>query len=201
LNKKGGKMNPQTISDQDLIGNYLAGHHPSLEQLIRRHKSRVFAYILMIVKEKDLAEDLFQDTFIKVINTIRSGQYKEEGKFIQWVMRIAHNLIIDYFRKSKRIPLVENSDEYDIFERIRIPVESVEEQLITDQIHKDVKKLIEFLPKEQKDVLIMRHYGDMSFKDIAEVTNVSINTALGRMRYALINLRKLVKDNQVILTI
>jgi len=194
-------MNPQTISDQDLIGNYLAGHHPSLEQLIRRHKSRVFAYILMIVKEKDLAEDLFQDTFIKVINTIRSGQYKEEGKFIQWVMRIAHNLIIDYFRKSKRIPLVENSDEYDIFERIRIPVESVEEQLITDQIHKDVKKLIEFLPKEQKDVLIMRHYGDMSFKDIAEVTNVSINTALGRMRYALINLRKLVKDNQVILTI
>lgn len=194
-------MNPQTISDQDLIGNYLAGHHASLEKLIRRHKSRVFAYILMIVKEKDLAEDLFQDTFIKVINTIRSGQYKEEGKFIQWVMRIAHNLIIDYFRKSKRIPIVENSDEYDIFERIRIPVESVEEQLITDQIHKDVKKLIEFLPKEQKDVLIMRHYGDMSFKDIAEVTNVSINTALGRMRYALINLRKLVKDNQVILTI
>jgi RNA polymerase sigma-70 factor (ECF subfamily) len=194
-------MNPQTISDQELIGRYLAGHHPSLEKLIRRHKSRVFAYILMIVKDKELAEDLFQDTFIKVINTIRSGQYKEEGKFIQWVMRIAHNLIIDYFRKSKRIPIVENSDEYNIFDRVRIPVDSVEERIITDQIHKDVKKLIDFLPREQREVLIMRHYGDMSFKDIAEVTNVSINTALGRMRYALINLRKLVKDNAVILTV
>jgi RNA polymerase sigma factor (sigma-70 family) len=194
-------MNSQAISDQELIGRYLAGHHLSLEQLIRRHKNRVFAYILMIVKEKELAEDLFQDTFIKVINTIRSGQYKEEGKFIQWVMRIAHNLIIDHFRKAKRIPMVENSDSFDIFERVKIPVESVEDILVTDQIHKDVKRLIEFLPKEQREVLIMRHYGDMSFKDIAEVTNVSINTALGRMRYALINLRKLVKENDVILTV
>ena len=194
-------MNSQAISDQDLIGRYLAGHHPSLEKLIRRHKNRVFAYILMIVKEKELAEDLFQDTFIKVINTIRSGQYKEEGKFIQWVMRIAHNLIIDHFRKAKRLPMVENSDDFDIFDRVRIPVESVEDILVTDQIHKDVKKLIEFLPKEQREVLIMRHYGDMSFKDIAEVTNVSINTALGRMRYALINLRKLVKENDVILAV
>jgi RNA polymerase sigma-70 factor (ECF subfamily) len=154
----------------------------------------------MVVKDKELAEDLFQDTFIKVINTIRSGSYKEEGKFIQWVMRIAHNLIIDYFRKSKRIPVIENRDEYDIFEKIRIPVESVEERLITEQIHMDVKKLIEYLPREQKEVLIMRHYGDMSFKDIAEVTNVSINTALGRMRYALINLRKLVHEKEIILT-
>jgi RNA polymerase sigma factor (sigma-70 family) len=194
-------MNSQAISDQELIGRYLAGHQPSLEKLIRRHKNRVFAYILMIVKEKELAEDLFQDTFIKVINTIRSGQYKEEGKFIQWVMRIAHNLIIDHFRKAKRIPMVENSDSFDIFDRVKIPVDSVEDILVTDQIHKDVKKLIEFLPKEQKEVLIMRHYGDMSFKDIAEVTNVSINTALGRMRYALINLRKLVKENDVILVV
>jgi len=154
----------------------------------------------MIVKDKELAEDLFQDTFIKVINTIRSGSYKEEGKFIQWVMRIAHNLIIDYFRKSKRIPIVENKDEYDIFDKVRIPVESVEERLITEQIHLDVKKLIEYLPQEQKEVLMMRHYGDMSFKDIAEVTNVSINTALGRMRYALINLRKLVHENEIILS-
>ncbi len=194
-------MNSQAISDQELIGRYLAGHHPSLEQLIRRHKNRVFAYILMIVKEKELAEDLFQDTFIKVINTFRSGQYKEEGKFIQWVMRIAHNLIIDHFRKAKRIPMVENNDAFDIFERVKISVESVEDILVTDQIHKDVKKLIEYLPKEQREVLIMRHYGDMSFKDIAEVTNVSINTALGRMRYALINLRKLVKENDVILAL
>jgi len=193
-------MKAHVISDQELIGRYLAGHQSALENLIHRHKNRIFAYILMIVKDKDLAEDLFQDTFIKVINTIRSGQYKEEGKFIQWVMRIAHNLIIDYFRKAKRIPIIENSDEYDIFDKVRIPVESVEEVLITEQIHRDVKKLIEYLPKEQKDVLVMRHYGDMSFKDIAEVTNVSINTALGRMRYALINLRKLVKEKEVILS-
>ncbi len=193
-------MQAHVISDQELIGQYLAGFESALEKLIRRHKNRVFAYILMVVKDKELAEDLFQDTFIKVINTFRSGQYKEEGKFIQWVMRIAHNLIIDYFRKAKRIPIIENNDDYDIFDKVRIPVESVEEQLITEQIHRDVKKLIDYLPKEQKEVLVMRHYGDMSFKDIAEVTNVSINTALGRMRYALINLRKLVKEKEVILT-
>ncbi len=194
-------MQAQVISDQELIGKYLAGYEPALEKLIRRHKNRVYAYILMVVKDKELAEDLFQDTFIKVINTFRSGQYKEEGKFIQWVMRIAHNLIIDYFRKAKRIPIVENNDDYDIFDKVRIPVESVEEQLITEQIHRDVKKLIDYLPSEQKEVLVMRHYGDMSFKDIAEVTNVSINTALGRMRYALINLRKLVKEKDVILSV
>jgi len=194
-------MQAYVISDQELIGNYLAGHESALEQIIRRHKNRVFAYILMVVKDKELAEDLFQDTFIKVINTFRSGQYKEEGKFIQWVMRIAHNLIIDYFRKAKRIPIIENNDDYDIFDKVRIPVESVEEHLIMEQIHRDVKKLIDYLPREQKEVLVMRHYGDMSFKDIAEVTNVSINTALGRMRYALINLRKLVKEKDVILTV
>ncbi|MCX6240591.1 MAG: sigma-70 family RNA polymerase sigma factor [Bacteroidetes bacterium] len=189
------------VSDHELINAYIAGQHSALEKLIHRHKSRVYAYILMVVKDKELAEDLFQDAFIKVINTIRSGQYKEEGKFIQWVMRIAHNLIIDHFRKSNRLPLIENSNEYDIFEKVRIPVESVEEMMITEQIHKDVKKLIEYLPKEQKEVLVLRHYADMSFKDIAEMTNVSINTALGRMRYALINLRKLVKENDVILSV
>jgi len=194
-------MKAHVMTDQELISRYLAGHQSALEKLIRRHKNRIFAYILMIVKDKDLAEDLFQDTFIKVINTFRSGQYKEEGKFIQWVMRISHNLIIDYFRKAKRIPIIENNDDYNIFDKVRIPVESVEEVLITEQIHKDVKKLIEYLPREQKEVLVMRHYGDMSFKDIAEVTNVSINTALGRMRYALINLRKLVKEKEVILTV
>jgi RNA polymerase sigma-70 factor (ECF subfamily) len=194
-------MNAQPVTDQELIGRYLAGNQSSLEKLIHRHKNRIFAYILMIVKEKELAEDLFQDTFIKVINTIRSGSYKEEGKFIQWAMRIAHNLIIDHFRKSKRIPTIENRDDFDIFEKVRIPVESIEERIITEQIHKDVKKLIDYLPKEQREVLIMRHYGDMSFKDIAEVTNVSINTALGRMRYALINLRKLVDEKNIILSL
>jgi RNA polymerase sigma-70 factor (ECF subfamily) len=194
-------MNAQAVTDQELIGRYLAGSQSSLEKLIHRHKSRIFAYILMIVKEKELAEDLFQDTFIKVINTIRSGSYKEEGKFIQWAMRIAHNLIIDHFRKAKRIPVIENRDDFDIFEKVRIPVESIEEKIVTEQIHKDVKKLIDYLPKEQREVLIMRHYGDMSFKDIAEVTHVSINTALGRMRYALINLRKLVDEKNIILSV
>jgi RNA polymerase sigma-70 factor (ECF subfamily) len=155
----------------------------------------------MVVKDKQLADDIFQDTFIKVINTVRSGAYKEEGKFIQWVMRIAHNLIIDYFRKSKRIPVVENdNDDFDIFDTIKFTDPSIEEQMITDQIHDDVRKLIELLPPEQKEVLFMRHYSEMSFKDIAEQTDVSINTALGRMRYALINLRKLIKEKNVILT-
>jgi RNA polymerase sigma factor (sigma-70 family) len=148
----------------------------------------------MSVKDKQLADDIFQDTFIKVIKTIRSGAYKEEGKFIQWVMRIAHNLIIDYFRKAKRIPLINNDNsEFDIFDTIKFTDPSIEEQIITDQIHEDVRSLIELLPAEQKEVLFMRHYAEMSFKDIAEQTDVSINTALGRMRYALINLRKLIK--------
>jgi RNA polymerase sigma-70 factor (ECF subfamily) len=189
------------ISDSVLIVNYLDGNQNSLEQLIHRHKNRVFAYILMVVKDKQLADDIFQDTFIKVINTIQAGSYKEEGKFIQWVMRIAHNLIIDYFRKSKRLPVIDNDNsEYDIFDTIQFTDVSVEDKMILDQIHRDVRELIEHLPKEQKDVLYMRHYSDMSFKDIAEHTDVSINTALGRMRYALINLRKLIEEKKVILT-
>jgi len=147
------------------------------------------------------ADDIFQDTFIKVINTIRAGSYKEEGKFIQWVMRIAHNLIIDHFRKSKRIPVIDNDNsDFDIFDTVRITDESVEDRMVIEQIHRDVRELIEYLPPEQKEVLMMRHYADMSFKDIAEQTDVSINTALGRMRYALINLRKLIKEKEVILT-
>jgi len=194
-------MKAQIPLDKELISSYLNGNQVSLERLIQRHQNRVFAYILMVVKDKQLADDIFQDTFIKVINTVRSGAYKEEGKFIQWVMRIAHNLIIDYFRKSKRIPVVENdNDDFDIFDTIRFTDPSIEDQMITDQIHDDVRKLIELLPPEQKEVLFMRHYSEMSFKDIAEQTDVSINTALGRMRYALINLRKLIKEKNVILT-
>lgn len=195
-------MKAQKISDKELIGRYLNGDHNSLERLISRHKNRIYAYIVMIVKDKDLADDLFQDTFIKVINTLRSGSYSEEGKFLQWVMRIAHNLIIDYFRKSNRIPVIDNSknEEFNIFDTIEITDKSVEEQMITDQIHKDVRQLIELLPTEQKEVLYMRHYAEMSFKDIAEVTDVSINTALGRMRYALINLRKMIAEKNIVLT-
>lgn len=190
------------ISDRELVADYLSGNLSSLEKLIHRHKERIYSYILMIVRDTELADDLFQDTFIKVINTLNSGTYKEEGKFIQWVMRIAHNLIIDHFRKSRRIPVVDNnSDEFDIFDTIGITDPCMEEKMITDQIYEDVRKLIDYLPKEQREVLVMRHYSDMSFKEIAEVTDVSINTALGRMRYALINLRKLIKEKDVILTV
>jgi RNA polymerase sigma-70 factor (ECF subfamily) len=195
-------MKAHAISDRELIANYLKGNQNALEKLIHRHKNKVFAYILMIVKDKQLADDIFQDTFIKVINTIKAGSYKEEGKFIQWVMRIAHNLIIDHFRKSKRMPIVDNNhDDFDIMDTLRYTDPSVEEEMVTKQIHRDVRTLIEYLPPEQKEVLYMRHYYNMSFKDIAEQTDVSINTALGRMRYALINLRKLVKENNVILSV
>ena len=195
-------MKAQVLSDKELIGRYLKGDHNSLERLIHRHQNRIYAYILMIVKDKDLADDLFQDTFIKVINTIRAGSYNEEGKFLQWTMRIAHNLIIDHFRKSNRMPIFDNSknEDFNIFDSINITDKSIEEEIITDQIHKDVRKLIELLPPEQKEVLYMRHYAEMSFKDIAEVTDVSINTALGRMRYALINLRKLIAEKNIVLT-
>jgi RNA polymerase sigma factor (sigma-70 family) len=194
-------MKAAIISDQELIGKYLDGNEGSLEKLINRHKRKVYAYIIMVVKDDQLADDIFQDTFIKVINTIRSGSYKEEGKFIQWVMRIAHNLIIDHFRRAKRIPVISNSNEdFDIFDMVRITDPSIEEQIILDQIHEDVRSLIELLPDEQKEVLMMRHYSDMSFKEIAEATDVSINTALGRMRYALINLRKIVKEKNLILS-
>lgn len=195
-------MKANVISDKLLINKYLDGDQISLEKLILRHKNRVFAYIIMTVKNRQLADDIFQDTFIKVINTIKAGSYKEEGKFIQWVMRIAHNLIIDYFRKCKRIPVVDhNNEDFDIFDTLKISDYSIEERLVIDQIHQDVRNLIEYLPDEHREVLYMRHFADMSFKDIAEQTDVSINTALGRMRYALINLRKLIEENEMILTV
>ncbi len=193
-------MNDHFKSDQELVRQYLEGDHASLEALIRKHQSKIFSYIMLIVKERHLAEDIFQDTFVKVINTLKAGAYNEEGKFLPWVMRIAHNLIIDTFRRAKRMPMVENSEEYDIFETLRLFDQTIEDKIIIDQIHKDVKMLIEYLPQEQKQVLKMRHYDELSFKDIAELTNVSINTALGRMRYALINLRKLVDEKSIILT-
>lgn len=195
-------MESAIISDHDLIIKYLNGDHNSLEKLIHRHKQKVYSYILMVVKDNHLADDIFQDTFIKVINTLRTGGYNEEGKFIQWVMRISHNLIIDHFRKSKRLPMVDNSnDDYDIFSILRDFDQSIEEKMVTDQIHEDVRSLIELLPDEQKEVLMMRYYYQMSFKDIAEQSNISINTALGRMRYALINLRKIIDKKEIVLTL
>ena len=190
------------VTDRELVGRYLKGNEYSLEILIQRYRNRIFSYIMMIVKDKDLANDLFQDTFVKVINTLKAGSYNEEGKFLQWVMRIAHNLIIDHFRKAKRLAVMDNHryDDFDIFDVIALDAPTVEEKMVIDQIHKDVRKLIEHLPEEQKEVLKMRHYSEMSFKDIAETTNVSINTALGRMRYALINLRKIIEEHDIVLT-
>ncbi len=187
--------------DRELVSRYLNGDQLGLELLISRHKNRVFAYIVMLVKDKQLADDLFQDTFIKAINTMNAGSYKEEGKFIHWVMRIAHNLIIDHFRRAKRIPVMDNGNEnFDIFDTIYETTPSIEEQMVMNQIYADVRKLVGHLPFEQKEVLQLRYYKGMSFKDIADRTDVSINTALGRMRYALINLRKLVEEHELILT-
>ncbi len=192
----------KSFTDKELVRMYLDGNHLALEQLISKHESRVFSYILMVVKDKELADDIFQDTFIKVIKTLRSGSYQEKGKFLQWVMRISHNLIIDFYRKEKRIPKLDNNffDDFDVFDMLERDEPSVEEAMIINQIHEDVRNLVDFLPDEQKEVLIMRHYSGMSFKDIAEQTGVSINTALGRMRYALINLRKLVEEKGLVLT-
>ena len=194
-------MKAEAASERELIREYLNGNHSSLQTLIERHQNRLYSYIFLLVKDKQLADDVFQDTYVKVINTLKLGNYKDEGKFIQWVMRIAHNLIIDHFRKSKKIPFVErNNSDFDIFDTIRFTDPSIEEQLVTTQIHKDVRKLLHFLPDEQKEVIFLRCYAGLSFKDIAEQTEVSINTALGRMRYALINLRKLIEEKNVILT-
>jgi len=189
------------VQDQELVRNYINGHEESLSELVTRHQKKVFTYIRMLVKDSELAEDLFQDVFVKVIHTLKSGNYNEEGKFLPWVMRIAHNISIDHFRKAKRIPVVQTKDDFDIFRTLRIEDDNVEEKLIQEQILEDVKKLIIELPAEQQEVLILRHYADMSFQEIAAFTNVSINTALGRMRYALINLRKIVKQKEIILSI
>ena len=185
-------MKLQLKTDQELINSYIAGFESSLEELIRRHKSKVYTSIYLLVKDSYLAEDIFQDAFIKVINTLKAGKYNEEGKFLPWIIRIAHNLVIDHFRKEKRTPLVTNNDGFDIFDVIQFHDESMEDRIIKTQTHQDLKNLIRLLPDEQKEVLIMRHYGELSFKDISEITDVSINTALGRMRYALNNLRKMI---------
>ena len=190
-------MKLQSQSDQDLIHSYIGGNETSLEELIRRHKSKIYTSIYLLVKDQYLAEDIFQDTFIKVINTLKAGKYNEEGKFLPWVMRIAHNLVIDFFRKEKRTPVITNVDGFDIFDVIKIYDESMEDRIVREQTHKDLKAMIQLLPSEQKEVLIMRHYGELSFKEIADITEVSINTALGRMRYALNNLRKMMQLKEV----
>ena len=193
-------MKKSIISDSILVSKYISGDEKSLEILIKRHKQRIYSFIYSKLYDRDLTEDIFQDTFIKVIRTLKLGNYNEEGKFISWVMRIAHNLVIDHFRKNKRIPKFENSYDFDIFSVLKNTDIDVESKMIKDQIHGEVKKIIEFLPEDQKQVLIYRYYNDLSFKEISEKTGVSINTSLGRMRYALINLRNIIKKKNIVLT-
>ena len=187
-------------TDQELVSLFLKGKEDTLQQLILRHERKVFTSIYLLVKDRDLANDLFQETFIKVINTLRSGNYNEEGKFLSWVLRIAHNLVIDHFRSLKRMPMVYDNDEYSVFDTIQLEDSNIEDKIITEQIHGQVRRLIEELPYDPREVVIMRHFANMSFKEIADTTQVSINTSLGRMRYALINLRKLIDEKQLVLT-
>lgn len=189
------------LNDNELVQQFINGDKNSLEVLIRRHKNRVYSYIVLIVKNQDLAEDIFQETFIKVIRSLKRGKYIENGKFVSWVLRISHNLIIDHFRKEKLKGTISNDNSpVDLFNSSKFSEETVEDQLVHKQILSEVKELVEELPEDQRQVIYMRHYMELSFKEIADQTDVSINTALGRMRYALINLRKLIEQKNLTLT-
>jgi RNA polymerase sigma-70 factor (ECF subfamily) len=193
--------NSKVLDDAQLVNDYINGCEKSLEILVNKHKYRLYNFIYSKVLNKDNAEDLFQETFIKVIKTLKRGVYNEEGKFLPWVMRIAHNLVIDFFRKNKRFPTFDNNESYDIFQLIKDENPSIEKHLIDKQILNDLQKIVVKLPEDQREVLNMRLYKEMSFKEISEITGVSINTALGRMRYAIINLRKLIVENKITLSL
>ena len=188
------------LPDALLVKNYVEGDENALTILINRHQSKIFGFIYSKISDRDISNDIFQDTFIKVIRTLKSRSYNEEGKFLPWVMRIAHNLIIDHYRKNKKMPMFRETEEFSIFSIMSDDSLTIENKIIRDQVEIDLKKLIEELPADQKEVLIMRMYQDMSFKEISEITGVSINTALGRMRYALMNMRKVIDKHQIILT-
>ncbi|MDN3706940.1 sigma-70 family RNA polymerase sigma factor [Myroides ceti] len=192
-------MAKNDLPDAVLIHQYVSGNEEALAQLIERHQSKVFRFIYSKVNDQEIADDIFQDTFIKVIHTLKGKNYKEEGKFLPWVMRISHNLVIDYFRKNNRMPMQRETEEYSIFNYMVDASPNIESDLITSQIESDVQKLINALPEDQREVITLRIYQDLSFKEIAEITGVSINTALGRMRYALLNLRKNIEKNQIVL--
>lgn len=194
-------MNLKKKSDSELLQLYISGDQSAITFLIERHRKRVSDYIYMLVKDRDVASDIFQETFIKVVRFVDEGRYTDNGKFLSWVLRIAHNQVIDHFRHTKQENKISEADAgYDILGSIRFSNDTVEDRMVTAQISADLRKMIDHLPEEQKQVVMMRYYDNLSFKDIAEQTEVSINTALGRMRYALINLRKLIKENQMILT-
>ena len=192
--------NSNLLDDSKLVSNYIGGCEKSLEVLINKHKHKLYNFIYSKVLNKDNAEDLFQETFIKVIKTLKRGVYNEEGKFLPWVMRIAHNLVIDFFRKNKRFPSFDKNDNFDIFQLVKDENPSIERLLIDKQVLDDLQKIIIKLPQDQREVIDLRLYKEMSFKEISEATGVSINTALGRMRYAIINLRKLIIENKITLS-
>ena len=196
---KGIFMADVQILDALLVKKYVAGDETALATLIKRHQSKIYGFIYSKISDRDISDDIFQDTFIKVIKTLKSNSYNEEGKFLPWVMRIAHNLIIDHFRKNKKMPMFRETEEFSIFSIMSDNSMTIENQMISEQVEKDLKKIIEELPEDQKEVLVMRIYQDLSFKEISELTGVSINTALGRMRYALMNLRKVIDKHQIIL--
>jgi RNA polymerase sigma factor (sigma-70 family) len=186
-------------TDQQLVHLYLEGNTNGLETLITRYKDKIYTSIYLLVKDKYLAEDLFQDVFIRVIDTLKSGRYTDEGKFLPWALRIAHNLCVDHFRKIKRNPSIKTSDDHDIFEVLNFSEPSAEHVMMQNQSHDRIRKMIDMLPEDQREVIVLRHYADLSFKEIADLTKCSINTALGRMRYGLINLRKMMVEKQIAL--
>lgn len=188
------------IPDAVLVSNYVGGDENALAILINRHQSKIYGFIYSKVSDRDIADDIFQDTFIKVIKTLKSNSYNEEGKFLPWVMRISHNLIVDHFRRNKKMPMHRETEEFSIFSIMTDNSPNIENRIITEQVENDLQRIIEELPEDQKEVLQMRIYQDLSFKEIADLTGVSINTALGRMRYALMNLRKVIEKNKIILT-
>ncbi|HLP72861.1 MAG TPA: sigma-70 family RNA polymerase sigma factor [Bacteroidales bacterium] len=190
------------ISDYELLSRFVKGEQSCFEKLISRHKNKVFAYISLYIRDQALAEDIFQDTFLKVIQSVRCGRYSDNGKFLSWVMRIAHNLIIDHFRRLKQMNVISNDNyESDLFNSKQFAEENVEDTMVKKQVHRDIRKMISRLPDDQREVVILRHYAGLSFKEIADITQVSINTALGRMRYALINMRKLMEDKNISLSL
>ncbi len=192
-------MQVTPLMDQELITRYLDGDDRAFEELLTRHKSKIYTSIYLFVKDKALAEDIFQEVFIKIIDTLRKGKYNHEGKFVQWAMRISYNMCVDHFRRNKRNPKVSATDTFDILDIIPLNEENAEEKIMKSQTHEKIRKLVDLLPPEQREVVILRHYADMSFKEISQLTRVSINTALGRMRYALINIRKLIEEKEVTL--
>ena len=190
-------MQVKSLSDRELIHAYLDGHEIAFEELFGRHKNKIYTSIYLFVKEESLANDIFQDTFIKIVKTIRKGKYNDEGKFAQWALRISYNLCVDYFRKDKRNPTVAPTDEFNIFDVLQDESGNAESRIIRSQTHDKIRQLVDLLPEEQREVVILRHYSDLSFKEIADMTKVSINTALGRMRYALINIRKMIAEKEI----